>query len=372
MRIETLLVHSGAEPDQATGAVAPPLHLSTTFVHGPAAESLHGYLYIREGNPNLAQLESALAEVEGGQVAFAFASGMAASTACLQSLPPDSHVLLHHDVYAGTRRLGLDFFSRWGGEATVVDMSDLAAVEKALRRNTRLLWVETPSNPLLTIVDIAPVAELAHRAGARVLVDGTFCTPALQRPIESGADIVLHSTTKYIGGHSDVQGGALVFRRKDAASDAVHQIQHVLGAVCAPFNCWLVLRGLRTLACRMERHSATAHLIAAALAAHPRVARVHYPGLASHPNHQIARRQMRAFGGMLSFQVKGGRDAAVAVASRVRLFLNATSLGGVESLIEHRASSEGAGSQSPEDLLRVSVGLEHPDDLITDLMQALG
>ena len=371
MRLETIAIHAGGDVDPATGAVSPPIHLSTTFEHGPASEALHGFHYTREGNPVQARLEQALAALEGGQAALAFASGMAAGSACLQSLPRDSHILFHRDVYHAFRVIGAEFLERWGCEAEFVDMCDLGALRQAIRPNTRLVWMETPSNPLLNVVDIAGVAEIAHGAGAQLVVDGTFGTPVLQRPLELGADVVLHSTTKYFGGHSDVQGGALVFARREASFERIEHIRHVLGAVASPFGCWLVLRGLRTLPCRMERHSANALAIAEALHGHRALDAVLYPGLPSHPGHEVARRQMKAFGGMLSLRVKGGRAKALEAASRVKLFVNATSLGGVESLLEHRASSEGPASRTPEDLLRLSVGLEHPDDLIEDLLQAL-
>jgi cystathionine gamma-synthase len=276
------------------------------------------------------------------------------------------------DGYFDFRTILREFLPRWGSEGTLVDMADLDAVRRALRPNTRLLFTESPSNPLLKIADLAAVAELAHSRGATLVVDGTFATPALQRPLELGADVVLHSTTKYLGGHGDVQGGALVFRQEDELAAQARHVRHVLGSVASPFNSWLVLRGLRTLACRVERQSANALAVAQALEATPAVEGVHYPGLASHPGHAIARRQMRGgFGGMLSFRVRGGRAAAVAVVKRVKLLTVATSLGGVETLIEHRASSEGPTSTTPDNLLRVSVGLEHPDDLIEDLRQAL-
>lgn len=372
MRFETLAVRAAAEPDPATGALAPPLHLSTTFEHGPAGERPHGFLYVREGNPTQARLEQALAAVEGGQAALAFASGLAAGAAWLQALPPGSHVLLHRDVYYDFRSIAGDFLPRWGMEAASVDMGDLEALRAALRPATRLLWAETPTNPCLEVLDVGALAGIAHASGAQLLVDGTFATPALQRPLELGADVVLHSTTKYLGGHGDVQGGALVVGRVDQTFERARRVRQVLGAVASPFNSWLVLRGLRSLACRVERHSANALALARALEGHPAVAAVHYPGLESHPGHAVARRQMRAFGGMLALRVRGGREGALRVASRVRLFTNATSLGGVESLIEHRASIEGTASQAPPDLLRLSVGLEHPDDLLEDLLQALG
>jgi cystathionine gamma-synthase len=373
LQFETIAVHAGGEVDPATGAVAPPIHLSTTFEHGPAGEVPRGYLYIRESNPTQTRLEQALAAVEGGEAAFVFASGMAAGAAYLQTLPAGSHVLFHRDLYYGFRTLAHDYLPRWGLEASAADLGDDQAFAGALRPATRLVWAETPTNPLLEVLDLRRIAEAAHAHGASLLVDGTLATPALQRPLELGADAVLHATTKYLGGHSDVQGGALVLRRRDPGLAArLDQVRHDLGAVASPFNSWLVLRGLRTLACRMERHAANALAVARALAGRPgEVAAVHYPGLPSHPGHEIARRQMRAFGGMVSFRLAGGREHALRVASRLRLFLNATSLGGSESLVEHRASAEGAHSTAPPDLLRASIGLEHPDDLIADLAQAL-
>jgi cystathionine gamma-synthase len=371
MRLETIAIHAGGDVDPATGSLSPPIHLSTTFEHGPASEALHGFLYTREGNPVQSRLEQALAALEGGQAAMAFASGMAAGSAYIQSLPRESHILFHQDVYYAFRIIGAEFLDRWGCEAEFVDMCDLSALRKAIRSNTRLVWMETPSNPLMNVVDVAAVAEIAHGAGAQLVVDGTFGTPVLQRPLELGADVVLHSSTKYFGGHSDVQGGGLVFARRDATVERIEHLRHVLGAVASPFSSWLVLRGLRTLPCRMERHSTNAQAIAEKLLGHRALDAVLYPGLPSHPGHDVARRQMKWFGGMLSLRVKGGRAKALEAAARVKLFVNATSLGGVESLLEHRASSEGPTSRTPEDLLRLSVGLEHPDDLIEDLLQAL-
>jgi len=372
MHIETIAVHAGGEVDAATGALAPPIHLSTTFEHGPACELPHGFLYIREGNPTQARLETALAQLEGGAAALAFSSGMGAGVVLLQSLEPGSHVIFPNDIYVDFRTVARDFFPKWRIEHTVVDMTQVPAVRDAVRPNTKLIWVETPSNPLMQVVDIAAVAQLARQASARTVVDNTFATPVLQRPLELGADVSLYSSTKYFGGHSDVQGGALVFRTKDSYLEAVEHTRKMLGAVASPFNSWLILRGLRSLVCRVEKHSANAMAVARALADSPALAAVHYPGLQSHSGHAVAKMQMRSFGGMLSIQVKGGRERALAVASRVKLFVNATSLGGVESLLEHRASSEGPSSTTPPDLLRLSVGLEHPDDLIADLMRAIG
>lgn len=371
MRFETLAVHAGGEADRETGAVTPPIHLSTTFLHGPESEPLHGRLYQREGNPTQDRLEEALAAIEGGTAALALASGMAAAATLLQSLPAGARVVFHRDIYSGVRQLASEFLPRWGMQATFANLADPNATDAALTRGTTLVWAETPTNPQLEIIDLARLAEAAHNCGALLVVDGTFATPALQRPLALGADIVLHSTTKYLGGHSDVLGGALVFARSDALSESVAKARLQLGGAASPFNSWLVLRGLRSLACRMERHSANALDVAKALAGHPALNQVLYPGLATHPGHNVAARQMAAFGGMLSLRVAGGRAAAVAVAGRLKLFTNATSLGGPESLVEHRASSDGPGSTTPEDLLRLSIGLEHPDDLLADLLQAL-
>jgi cystathionine gamma-synthase len=372
MHLETIAVHAGGEADVATGSLAPPIHLSTTFEHGPACELPHGFLYIREGNPTQSRLEAALAQLEGGEAALAFSSGMGAGAALLQSLEPGSHVIFPNDIYVDFRTVACEFFPKWQLEHTVVNMTQVPAVRDAIRSNTKLIWIETPSNPLMQVVEIAAIAQLARQAGARTVVDNTFATPVLQRPLELGADVSLYSSTKYFGGHSDVQGGALVFRAKDAYMEAVEHTRKVLGAVASPFNCWLILRGLRSLVCRIEKHSANALAVARALAGHRALSAMNYPGLESHPGHDVAKKQMRLFGGMLSIQVRDGRETALAVASRVKLFVNATSLGGVESLLEHRASSEGPSSTTPGDLLRLSVGLEHPDDLIADLTQALG
>jgi cystathionine gamma-synthase len=371
-RFETLAVHAGAEVDPETGAVAPPIHLSTTFEHGPEGELPKGYIYARHGNPTQARLETALAQLEGGERALVFASGLAAAATWFQTLPAGSHVVLQDNCYYDVRTIARDFLPRWGLTASLVDTTDLEAVRAACTPTTRAIWVETPSNPLIKVVDLAALATLAHEAGAELAVDSTFASPALQRPFEHGADLVMHSTTKYLGGHSDVLGGALVFRRGGERLEQAKKVRKVLGAVASPFASWLVLRGLRTLPVRMAWHSASALALAQALSAHAAVESVCYPGLPSDPGHGVARRQMSAFGGMLSVLVRGGREAAVRVASRLRLFTNATSLGGVESLVEHRASSEAPGAGAPENLLRVSVGLEHPDDLVADFVQALG
>ncbi len=372
MKLDTIAVHAGGEPDPETGSLAPPIHLSTTFEHDPDSKSPGGFVYIRDANPTQLRLEEALAAIEGGEAAAVFASGMAAGAAFLQSLPAGAHVIFPDDTYYHFRVLASEFLPRWGIESSAVDMQDLDLVRRAIRPETRLIWVETPSNPLMKIVDLAAISQIAKEASALAMADGTFATPILQRPLDLGFDAVLHATTKYFGGHSDVQGGALIFRRRDALFESAVHHRTILGAVSSPFNSWLVLRGLRSLACRVEKHSANALAIARALEGHPRVEAVHYPGLPSHRGHSIAARQMRGFGGMLSIRVHGGREEAIAVASRVRLFRNATSLGGTESLVEHRHSMEGAASKSPPNLLRISAGLEHPDDLVEDLVQALG
>jgi cystathionine gamma-synthase len=371
MKIETLAVHAGAAPDPVTGSVTPPIHLSTNFIHGPASEEINGYMYVRDKNPTQDRLEAAMSTLEGGEDALAFSSGMGATSAFFQILEPHSHVIIPEDVYVHVRVLAASYFANWQLEYAIVDMESPAAISAALRPNTKVIWTETPSNPRMKIMDIAAVAKIARQAGACLVVDNTFATPVLQRPLDLGADVVMHSTTKYCGGHSDVQGGCLVLKKRAPLYDRLFHVRMVLGAVCSPFNSWLILRGLRTLPCRMERHCANAMAVANALAQAKEIERIFYPGLASHPGHEIAAAQMKQFGGMLSILVKDGWEAAVRVVSRVKLFSPATSLGGVESLIEHRASAEGEGSTSPRNLLRLSIGLEHPDDLIADLLQAL-
>lgn len=367
MRIETLAVHAGHAVDPSTGAVTPPIHLSSTFERDPDGAYHAGHVYTRTSNPNRDSVEQALALLEGGATAIAYASGSAATLAVFQALAPGDHVIAPNDAYYGTLRQLRELFAPWGLALDVVDMTDLDAVERALRPTTRIVWVETPSNPLVRIVDIARLAELAHSVGARCVVDNTWATPVLQLPLREGADLVMHSTTKYLGGHSDLLGGALVARASDAFTERLSTLQKLGGAVPSPFDCWLLMRGIRTLPWRIRGHCDNAGLVATFLASHPQVEAVHYPGLTSHPGHEIARRQMNDFGGMLSVQIRGGQEAALELTRRLRLFTRATSLGGAESLIEHRASVEGAATLAPENLLRVSVGLEHPDDLIEDL-----
>lgn len=371
MRFETLAVHAGHQVDPATGAVTPPIHLTTTFEREPDGTFAHGHIYARDTNPNRHQLEACLTALEGAAACASFASGSAATAAVFQSLRPGDHVIAGEDAYYGTIRLLREVFGPWGLQHTLVDPADLDAVAAALQRPTALIWLETPSNPLLRITDIAAVVELARQAGARVAVDNTWCTPLLQRPLELGAHLSVHSTTKYLSGHSDLVGGAVVVHEHDEFFDRILLQQKQGGAVPSPFDCWLLMRGIRTLPYRMRAHCEHAALVAEFLAAHRAVATVHYPGLPTHAGHRIAQRQMAMAGGMLSFQVQGGRTEALRLTGLLKLFTRATSLGGPESLIEHRASVEGPHTRAPENLLRMSVGLEHPDDLIEDLGQAL-
>ena len=374
MKLETLAIHAGRSTDAATGAVAPSPILSTTFARDEHGEYPHGHIYTRSSNPGRAALETLLAALEGGAAAAAFGSGSAASLAVFQALSPGDHVIAPDDVYHGTRTQLRELLARWGLSHSLVDLTDLDAVRAAVTPATRLIWAETPSNPLLKVSDIAGLAEIAHAAGAALVVDSTFATPVIQQPLTLGADLVMHSTTKYLGGHSDVLGGAVIARDAGSALFArVRDVQTKGGSVPSPFDCWLLQRSIATLPLRVRAQTANAQAIADYLAGHPAVEVVHYPGLPSHAGHALARQQMRGgFGAMLSFQVRGGRDAALAVAARVAVFTRATSLGGVESLIEHRASVEGPHTTTPLNLLRMSVGLEHADDLIADLGQALG
>ncbi|MCB9160113.1 MAG: PLP-dependent transferase [Caldilineaceae bacterium] len=370
--IETLAVHAGHHVDPSTGAVMPPINLSSTFERNADGSYTSGYVYSRSDNPNRQALEEVLAALEGGAAALTFASGMAAVQAVFMGLEAGAHVVIPDDVYFGTGALVADVFGRWGLTVTAVDMTDPANVAAAMRPDTQLVWIESPSNPQLKIADIAAIAQIAHDGGARCAVDNTWPTPILQRPLALGADIVMHSTTKYLGGHSDLLGGAVIVRAQDAFYDRMHRVQTVGGAVPSPFDCWLLARSIRSLPYRMRGHCANARAVATFLAGHPRIERVNYPGLPDHPGHEIAARQMSDFGGMLSIQVRGDAADALALTGRLRLFIRATSLGGVESLVEHRKSVEGPQSPTPDNLLRLSIGLEHPDDLIADLAQALG
>lgn len=371
MNLETIAVHAGHAPDPVTGAVTPAIQLSTTFERREDGTLVDGFLYTRNDNPNRRSLEQCLAALEGGVDAACFASGSAATMAVCQALAPGAHVVAPGDAYYGTVKLMREVFGRWGLRLTLVDMGDLDAVRAAVGPDTRLLWIETPSNPLVRVVDVAALANIGRDAGAHVVVDNTWATPVLQRPLELGAHVAMHSTTKYLGGHSDVLGGALVAAAADAFWERVRGVQSAGGAVPSPFDCWLTLRGIRTLPWRVRAQTESAGRIAHALESHPAVSVVHYPGLDSHAGHALASRQMRGPGAMISFEVKGGRDAALATIARLRVITRATSLGGTESLIEHRASVEPPESRTPPALLRLSVGLEHPDDLIADLRDAL-
>jgi len=373
MKIETRAVHAGRHIDPATGAVTMPIHLSTTFERSPAGEYPLGFSYSREDNPNRRALEECLASLESVKAALCFSSGLAVATALVQGLEPGDHIIAPDDVYWGLRKVIGEVFGKWGLETTYADMTDIDDFHAALRPNTRLVWVETPSNPLMKVTDLTAIAALSRQAGANILTvcDGTFATPILQHPLECGIDMVIHSTTKYISGHSDVVGGALITRHDNYLFERARKSQRYGGSVPSPFDCWLTLRGVDTLPYRVRAHSENAQRVAQYLKAHAAVETVHYPGLPDHPGHKTAARQMSAFGGMLSFQVHGDRETALGVAARCRLFIRATSLGGAHSLIEHRASVEGPQTRTPQNLLRVSVGLEHPDDLIADLEQAL-
>ncbi|QDQ13393.1 cystathionine gamma-synthase [Streptomyces spectabilis] len=374
---ETVAIHAGNTADPLTGAVVPPIYQVSTYKQDGVGGLRGGYEYSRSANPTRTALEENLAALEGGRRGLAFASGLAAEDCLLRTLlAPGDHVVIPNDAYGGTFRLFAKVVARWGVEWSVADTSDPASVRAALTPKTKAVWVETPSNPLLGITDIAAVAQIAHEAGARLVVDNTFASPYLQQPLALGADVVVHSMTKYMGGHSDVVGGALIVN-DDALGEELAYHQNAMGAVAGPFDSWLVLRGVKTLAVRMDRHSENATRVAEMLTSHARVTNVFYPGLASHPGHEIAAKQMKAFGGMVSFQVEGGEEAAVEVCNRARLFTLGESLGGVESLIEHpgrmtHASVAGSALEVPADLVRLSVGIEAVDDLLADLKQALG
>ncbi|HEX9032085.1 MAG TPA: cystathionine gamma-synthase [Streptosporangiaceae bacterium] len=386
---ETLAIHAGQEADPLTGAVVPPIYQVSTYKQdgvgglrggGGSGQGrwIEGYEYSRTANPTRGALEECLAALEGGTRALAFASGMAAEDCLLRTVcRPGDHVLIPHDAYGGTFRLFDKVMTHWGISYHPVPVSDPAAVRAALAEHgAKLIWVETPTNPLLSIADISALAQIAHSAGALLAVDNTFASPYLQQPLALGADAVIHSTTKYIGGHSDVVGGALVVSDTDLAARLAF-LQNATGSAGGPFDAWLTLRGVKTLAVRMDRHCYNASQVAAMLASHPQVAQVYYPGLSEHPGHEVAAKQMRGFGGMVSFRHAAGAEAAVAMCGRTRLFTLGESLGGVESLIEHpgrmtHASVAGSPLEVPADLVRLSVGIENADDLIEDLRTALG
>jgi cystathionine gamma-synthase len=369
--IETRIAQAGGPPDRETGALIPPLHTSTTYERDPDGSYSRGYVYSRWGNPTRSLLEQTLADLEGGSGAIACPSGMSAIDTLLRTLSPGDHVVLPDDVYHTTRHLLREFLGSWGIKYSSVDLSDTQSLRDVMDDQTRLVWVETPSNPLCKITDIEEVVAIAHAQGAEVLVDSTWTTPVLQRPLDLGADYVVHSVTKYLSGHSDVLAGALVASDSDGRFAKAQQLQLVAGNVASPFDCWLALRGIRSLGARMRIQCVSALRIALFLDEHPRVERVHYPGLPSHEGHEVAQRQMAAFGGMMSFEYAGDESDTLGVAAATNLFTRATSLGGTESLIEHRASIESKPTQTPVNLLRLSIGLEHSDDLIEDLDQAL-
>ncbi len=375
---ETLAIHAGQDPDPVTGAVVPPIYQVSTYKQDGVGGLRAGYEYSRTANPTRRALEECLTALEGGAAGFAFASGMAAEDCLLRAAcAPGDDVLIPDDAYGGTFRLMAGVLAGWGISHRPVRLSDPSAVREALaERPARVLWAETPTNPLLSIADIAALAGLAHEAGALLVVDNTFASPYLQQPLALGADAVVHSTTKYLGGHSDVVGGAVVVA-DPALGERLGYLQNATGAVAGPFDAWLTLRGVKSLAPRMDRHGQNAARVADMLAAHPAVTRVYYPGLPGHPGHEVAVKQMRSFGGMVSFQVRGGEAAAVRVCGRTRLFTLGESLGGVESLIEHparmtHASVAGSPLEVPGDLVRLSVGIETAEDLLEDLRQALG
>jgi len=372
----TRAIHAGYEPDPATGAVNPPVYASSTFAQDGVGELRQGFEYARTGNPTRAALEANLAALEGGRFGRAFGSGMAAADAALRALlKPGDHLVIPDDAYGGTFRLIDKVFGRWGVEHTPAPINDVEAIRAAIRPTTRAIWIETPTNPLLNIGDVSALADIARGANARLVVDNTFASPYLQQPLALGADVVLHSTTKYLGGHSDVVGGALI--TDDAELDAEFAfLQNGAGAVPGPFDAYLTLRGVKTLAVRMERHCDNAEALANLLVGHPGVSRVLYPGLPDHPGHAAAERQMRRYGGMISVRLAGGRRGALDFCARTELFTLAESLGGVESLIEHpgamtHASTAGSALEVPDDLVRLSVGIEDADDLLADVEQAL-
>ncbi|MFF1507537.1 cystathionine gamma-synthase [Streptomyces sp. NPDC058326] len=374
---ETRAIHAGNTADPLTGAVVPPIYQVSTYKQDGVGGLRGGYEYSRSANPTRTALEENLAALEGGRRGLAFASGLAAEDCLLRTLlAPGDHVVIPNDAYGGTFRLFAKVVERWGVDFSVANTSDVDSVRDALNDRTKLIWVETPSNPLLGITDIEAVAGVARQAGVKLVVDNTFASPYLQQPLALGADVVVHSLTKYMGGHSDVVGGALV-TADEALGEELAYHQNAMGAVAGPFDSWIVLRGIKTLAVRMDRHSENAEKIVEMLTQHPKVTQVLYPGLPEHPGHEVAAKQMRSFGGMISFRVEGGEEAAVEVCNRAQLFTLGESLGGVESLIEHpgrmtHASVAGSALEVPADLVRLSVGIENVDDLLADLRQALG
>lgn len=370
MKIETIAIHAGNTKDEHNKAAIQPITLSTTFERGDDGGYPGGFVYSRADNPNRKSLENVIAKLEGANEAAAFSSGNAAGGAVFQALGPGVHIIAPDDMYHGLRNQLVQVFSGII-DVDFVDLSNLTAIKNAIKPKTKLIWIETPSNPLLKVCDIAAITDLAKHQGILVVCDNTFSTPMLQRPLELGCDLVMHSTTKYLGGHSDVMGGALATKENNDFWKKIKSVQVLSGAVPSPFDCYMTVRGIKTLPYRMKAHNENAVILANFLDSHELVEKVYYPGLINHPGHEIAKKQMKAFGAMLSFLVKGGSDEARKVVNSVKLFIQATSLGGVESLIEHRASVEGPDTKTPQNLIRVSVGLENSDDLIEDLNQAL-
>ena len=372
MKKETIAVHGSHLKDETAGAIAAPVFLTTTFERALDGTYPKGHMYSRNSNPNRTALEKGLAALEGASRGFAFGSGLAAVNAVFQCLQSGDHILMPEVGYYASYKLAEEILGPWGLEVTQVDMTDLAAVEKAVQKNTKLIWAETPANPMLSITDIKGLSAIAKKHGLKLGVDNTLGTPVLQNPIAQGADIVMHATTKYIGGHSDIMGGAVLLKEDDEWAKRIERVQILMGATPNPLDCYLLARGLKTLPLRMREHSANALELAKRLEKHPKVERVHYPGLESHPQHALAKAQMpQGFSGMIALQVKTGEIETREMAGKLQIFQQATSLGGVESLVEHRKSIEGPQSTTPGNLLRFSIGLEHVDDLWADLEQAL-
>lgn len=370
--IETIAIHSGMQHDSETNSIVPPIEVSTNFEHSEKGRQEGDYFYTRLTNPNRVQLEKVLADLEYGEVAAAFASGVAAISAVLQAVDPGSHVLLPKDLYFGTHKILQNFALRWGIEYTYTDMTDIEVMQKDRRKNTKLIFIETPSNPIMQITDVEKMCHFAKSIGAKTCVDNTWPTPLNMNPIHYGADIVMHSTTKYLAGHSDILGGAVVSAKDDEFFGKIRAIQRMQGAVPSPRDCWLLSRSIRSFPYRMRGHNENAMKVAQYLVEHPKVKTVFYPGLESHEGYEIARSQMSGFGGMVSFLYDGSMKKTLKVVSKTKLIKRATSLGGIESTWEHRRSSESDGSTTPENLIRLSVGLEHIDDLLADLKLALG
>ncbi len=371
MRFETKAIHAGLDIQKPTSDVVPPIHKTTVFEHKKEGFQEGDLNYTRHSNPNRLQLEHLIAELEEGEACAAFSSGVAAATTIFQALKPGDHVLMPDDVYAGNRQLINKVMKPWGLKVDFISMTDVSVIESSIKDNTTLIWIETPSNPMLNITDITAVSELAQEKNILTCLDNTWPSPMNQLPLNLGIDISLHSTTKYLGGHSDILGGAVVARKNDDVFQRVRDLQGTMGAVPSPDDCWLLSRSIRTLPYRMRGHNENAGHLARFLQNHPRVEKVFYPGLATHAGHEVAKKQMSGFGGMISFLVKGGRQEAIDIVGGSQLISRATSLGGVESTWEHRRSSEGPDSITPENLIRISVGLEHADDLLEDLERAL-